>query len=61
MGIRDDYKLGVWYDSCPFLFSYGLKEKQAMSIPNKPTYLKAKKFSVEIYKRRNNETLAFLF
>lgn len=27
MRIGNDYKLGVWYDSCPFLFSYGLKEK----------------------------------
>lgn len=36
MRIGDDYKLGVWYDSCPFLFPYGLKEKtKAMSITNK--------------------------
>lgn len=30
MRIGDDYKLGVWYDSCPFLFSYGLKEEQRL-------------------------------
>lgn len=30
MRIGDDYQLGVGYDSCPFLFSYGLKENQRL-------------------------------
>lgn len=40
MRIRNDYKLGVWYDSCPFLFPYGLKEKQRLCqfITNQHTY-----------------------
>lgn len=40
MRIGNDYKLGVWYDSCPFLFSYGLKEKQRLCqfLTNQHTY-----------------------
>jgi len=59
MRIGDDYQLGVWYDSCPFLFSYGLKEKQRLCqfLTNQRT---SKKLSVETYKRRNNKTVAFL-